>query len=84
VQLPRLREVRLASGYTQQELADQAGINVFTVLRSEQGQQIRPNTARRLAEVLGVRVADLLETPPAALEVPPRAPLGVGPRASRA
>jgi transcriptional regulator with XRE-family HTH domain len=67
MQLPRLREWREARGLTQLELAKRAKASEYTILRAEHGAEIRPNTARRLAEVMGLSVADLLEEPPVPL-----------------
>jgi transcriptional regulator with XRE-family HTH domain len=72
MQLPRLREWRESRGLTQKELAEEARASEFTVARAEGGAAVRPNTARRLAEVMGVAVADLMESPPVPLgEAPP-------------
>ena len=46
---------------SQQELADLAGVSLFTVQRIERGEgSVRPKTGRAIAEALGVRVEDLL------------------------
>lgn len=64
---PRLREWREAFGTTQSELSGAAGVSEHTISRIEHGAELRPNTARRLAEALGVTVADLIEKPPTLL-----------------
>jgi transcriptional regulator with XRE-family HTH domain len=72
VRLARLRQWREAKGLTQKELAREARASEWTVVRAEAGAEIRPNTARRLAEVMGVDVADLIERPPVPLAEAPR------------
>jgi transcriptional regulator with XRE-family HTH domain len=67
VQLARLKEWREARGFTQAELAEAANTSEHTIVRAEHRQQIRVNTAKRVADVLGVSVADLLEKPPVPL-----------------
>jgi transcriptional regulator with XRE-family HTH domain len=64
VKVPRLKEWRETRGETQVSLAEKAGVTQYTVLRAEHGENMRPSTARRLAEVLGITVSDLQEKPP--------------------
>jgi transcriptional regulator with XRE-family HTH domain len=64
MKLARLKEWRESHGLTQKELAAAARASEWTVARAEAGEEVRPNTARRLAEVMEVTVADLLEEPP--------------------
>jgi len=66
--LPRLREWREAQGETQGTLGKSAGVALHTVHRIETGAPTTPPTARKLAEALGVSVADLVEEPPIPLE----------------
>ena len=61
---PRLREWREAMGETQVTLADKSGVAEHTISRIEHGASLRPTTARKLADALGVTVADLMESPP--------------------
>jgi transcriptional regulator with XRE-family HTH domain len=64
VKTPRLREWREATGETQVTLADKSGVAEHTISRIEHGASLRPTTARKLADALGVAVADLMESPP--------------------
>ena len=57
----RLRKAREARGWSQARLVNESGVGVATVSRAENGRfEPRQETARRLAEALGVRVAWLL------------------------
>jgi transcriptional regulator with XRE-family HTH domain len=67
MKLARLKEWREAHGLTQKELANSAGASEWTITRAEAGEEVRVNTARRLAGVLDVAVADLMESPPVPL-----------------
>jgi transcriptional regulator with XRE-family HTH domain len=67
MKLARLKEWRESHGLTQKELAAAARASEWTVARAEAGEEVRPTTARRLAEVMEVTVADLLERPPVPL-----------------
>jgi transcriptional regulator with XRE-family HTH domain len=72
MQLARTKEWRESRGFTQRELAAEAGISEVTVARLETGHSSTPPTARKIADALGVSVADLLERPPVPLvEAPP-------------
>jgi len=63
VKIPRLREWREAKALTQEELAEKADISVRSVAGYEAGGGVRPATVRRLAAVLGIDTADLVEAP---------------------
>jgi transcriptional regulator with XRE-family HTH domain len=80
MRLQRLREWRESRGLMQRELAEEADVSEFSVLRAERGDSMRVDTARKIAEALGVSVADLLERPP----VPLAKPGAAGPGASGA
>ena len=67
MQLARTKEWRESRGFTQRELAAEAGISEVTVARLETGHSSTPPTARKIADALGVAVADLLERPPVPL-----------------
>jgi transcriptional regulator with XRE-family HTH domain len=62
--LERLRHIREQAGYSQQDLADESGVSQHTISELELGRR-RPQgrTLRKLAQVLGVEVADLREDP---------------------
>jgi transcriptional regulator with XRE-family HTH domain len=73
VQIPKLREMRELQGLTQKDLADVSGVSVRSIAGYEGGASVRPNTARKLATALDVKVADLVEVaPPKARALPPR------------
>jgi DNA-binding XRE family transcriptional regulator len=58
----KLREARLTKHMTQRQLAQAAGLTNETVNRIERADEPRtvyPLTARKLADALGVRVADI-------------------------
>jgi transcriptional regulator with XRE-family HTH domain len=65
VKTPRLREWREAMGETQATLSERSGVAEHTISRIEHGASLRPTTARKLADALGVAVTDLMENPPA-------------------
>jgi transcriptional regulator with XRE-family HTH domain len=67
MQLARLKEWRESRGLTQRELAAEAAVGHVTVARIETGASVTPPTARKIAETLGLSVADLMERPPVPL-----------------
>ncbi len=65
VRLPSLKHWRLRSGLTQKELAETAGLDGRYITRVETGARgCNLSAAQRLAEVLGVELADLRARPP--------------------
>src|SRR2546423_14367058 len=54
-----LRAERLRHGWTQQQLADFAGISLSTVERAEKGEAIRGDCIQRLCEGLSKRSVEL-------------------------
>lgn len=58
--LPGLRAARVARGWSQQRLADEAGVNRDSISRMETGQSgAYPLTVGKLAAALGVEPAEL-------------------------
>lgn len=58
--LTYLRQWRAKALLTQVQLAEQAGLNAWTVTRAEAGQPVTLLTAERIARALGVPVKDLM------------------------
>jgi transcriptional regulator with XRE-family HTH domain len=58
----KLREMRKRALLTQQQLADQSGVGITTIIRVERNQ-VEPHarTIRKLAEALGVEPHELLK-----------------------
>jgi transcriptional regulator with XRE-family HTH domain len=59
VLVPQVRRLRLMRALSQEELAARAGVSRNTVVRAEQGEDIRPSSVRKLARALGVSPATL-------------------------
>lgn len=65
MQMPnKIKELRVARAWSQEHLAELAGISARTVQRIENGEQASLETLSALAAVLEVRVIDLTEQPP--------------------
>ena len=63
VNVKRLNELRRLRAFSQQELADVAGLGRNTISRIERGETgAHGRTLRRLAQALGVDVAELVLT----------------------
>ena len=59
MQIPRLAKWRELQGWTQKDLAHESGVSARSIAGYETGASVRPRTARKLAEALGVEVIDL-------------------------
>jgi transcriptional regulator with XRE-family HTH domain len=63
VNVKRLKELRRLRAFSQQDLADAAGLGRNTISRIERGETgAHGRTLRRLAQALGVDVAQLVDT----------------------
>jgi transcriptional regulator with XRE-family HTH domain len=59
-----LREFRRHKGWSQKDLADESGVGQDTISGIEKGRhEPRPSTLRKLADALGVEVADFFREP---------------------
>ncbi|RKN45987.1 XRE family transcriptional regulator [Streptomyces hoynatensis] len=58
----RLRDTRLTRGFTQQRLAEEAGLSLGVVKKIERGGTARLETYHALARALGVRTSRLFES----------------------
>jgi transcriptional regulator with XRE-family HTH domain len=67
----RVRQTRERLGLTLSMVAQKAGTSKNTVLSAEHGGDIRPTTARKIAEALNVEIADLMGEPEGPLAVAP-------------
>lgn len=59
----RIRPLRLAKGWSQEQLATIAGLSTRTVQRIENGEQASLETLTAIAAALGVQVSDLNAQP---------------------
>jgi transcriptional regulator with XRE-family HTH domain len=58
--LKNLRTIREAAGLSREKLARQADISTVTIENIERGLGCRVDTARKLADALGVSVEELM------------------------
>ena len=66
----KISDLRIRRGWTQEDLADKAGVTVRTIQRIETGAtQARLYTLKALAEVLGTEVESLLHPDPVTVQV---------------
>jgi len=61
VNVAHLQELRINLGLSQRQLAEKAGLSPGAVWRLEQRGSGRPDTLKKVADVLGVRPVDLLK-----------------------
>ena len=57
----KLRELRLNQGYSARALSKRAGLTDAAVWMVENRGSAKPETLKKIADVLGVKVVDLLE-----------------------
>jgi transcriptional regulator with XRE-family HTH domain len=68
-----LKEIRRQKGWSQKDLADESGVGQDTISGIESGRhEPRPSTLRKLAEALGVQVADFFREPTSPKVLRPR------------
>jgi transcriptional regulator with XRE-family HTH domain len=60
VDVAALQELRINQGLSQRQLAERAGLSPGAVWRLENQGSGRPDTLKKVADVLGVRAVDLL------------------------
>ncbi len=66
LKLPRLREMRELRGWSQSVLSKEAGVSRDSISNYETGnREAYPSTAQKLADALGVTIADFMEDSPA-------------------
>ena len=56
----KLERARLLKGWSKTALAEQANVDPSTVGRVERGENLKPETVKRIADVLGVNMEELL------------------------
>lgn len=54
IEVPNLKELRLAKKWSQAELSRRSGVNSITILRAERGGSIRRSNAQKLIHALGM------------------------------
>ena len=57
----KIKEFREKKGFTQYQLAKQAGLNYRTIPAIENGGDVKISTLQRIADVLQVNIKDLFE-----------------------
>jgi transcriptional regulator with XRE-family HTH domain len=61
VNVSKLKEMRVDKGWSQRELARQAGLTTTTVWKIEHGGGANASTLKKLGDVLGVRASELMK-----------------------
>jgi transcriptional regulator with XRE-family HTH domain len=61
VDVDKVVELRFNEGLSQRELAARASVSNQSVAKLEQGGNLRPATLKKIADVLGVKVTDLMK-----------------------
>ena len=57
----RIKAIRKKADMTQEDFANQLGVSIMTIRRYESGkQEPKPTTVKKMAEILGVTVKDIL------------------------
>jgi transcriptional regulator with XRE-family HTH domain len=59
----KIREIRVARGFTQEQVADRLGMTVRAYQSVENGRNLTIRSLARIANVLGVPPADLFTAP---------------------
>jgi len=68
-----VKEIRRRKGWSQKDLAEESGVGQDTISGLESGRhEPRPSTLRKLADALGVEVADFFREPAIPLDEAPR------------
>jgi transcriptional regulator with XRE-family HTH domain len=68
-----VKEIRRRKGWSQKDLAEESGVGQDTISGIESGRhEPRPSTLRKLADALGVEVADFFREPAIPLDEAPR------------
>jgi transcriptional regulator with XRE-family HTH domain len=60
VNVDKLTELRIDHGLTQRELSEKAGLSPSAVWNLERRGSGRPDTLKKIADVLGVRASELV------------------------
>jgi transcriptional regulator with XRE-family HTH domain len=61
VNLEKLRQMRIDQGLSQRQLSLKAGLSAGAVAVVEQRERARPDTLKKIADVLGVRASELVK-----------------------
>ena len=59
--MQKLRELRIDQGLSQRQLAEKAGLSPGAVWTVEERGSGRPDTLKKIADVLGVRASELVK-----------------------